>query len=94
MYQYFVGYDTLERKTKAVYRTMSNARKRAISCQFGSSADSTCPDLNDRCQEWAGNGECILNPTWMLFNCKQSCEVCTAIGEPQKEKREIMNSGR
>uniref|UniRef100_A0A7R9ZUD1 ShKT domain-containing protein n=1 Tax=Pseudo-nitzschia arenysensis TaxID=697910 RepID=A0A7R9ZUD1_9STRA len=40
-----------------------------------------CRDNNDRCGEWAGTGECSSNPSWMLENCKLSCNVCTATTE-------------
>ncbi len=37
----------------------------------------TCQDSNDRCPEWAGKGECMSNPSWMLANCQKSCNACT-----------------
>ena len=38
----------------------------------------TCQDSNDRCSEWAGEGECMSNASWMLANCQKSCNACTA----------------
>ncbi len=40
-----------------------------------------CRDNNDRCGEWAATNECSSNPTWMLENCKLSCNVCTVTTE-------------
>ena len=31
-------------------------------------------DEVDECSGWAANGECSLNPKYMLENCKASCE--------------------
>jgi len=31
-------------------------------------------DEVDECPNWAANGECSLNPKYMLENCKASCE--------------------
>jgi len=36
-----------------------------------------CPqDRHSRCQEWANRGECKVNPTYMLKNCKRACKWC------------------
>ncbi|XP_068679566.1 transmembrane prolyl 4-hydroxylase-like [Montipora foliosa] len=35
-----------------------------------------CTDNDYRCVKWAKRGECKKNPTYMLKNCRQSCEVC------------------
>ena len=32
--------------------------------------------FQERCPEWAGRGECGLNPTFMLRTCKLSCNLC------------------
>lgn len=36
-----------------------------------------CIDVHKDCEFWASIGECNKNPTYMLENCKKSCEVCT-----------------
>jgi len=35
-----------------------------------------CVDYNEKCEEWTTRGECILNPDWMLVNCRLSCDYC------------------
>ena len=35
---------------------------------------SALEDDNEACSGWAANGECSLNPKYMLENCKASCE--------------------
>ena len=35
---------------------------------------SAAYDEVDECSGWAANGECSLNPKYMLENCKASCE--------------------
>merc|ERR1719225_1532051 len=39
-------------------------------------APQPCIDDNQNCENWANNGECEANPTWMLENCRKSCGVC------------------
>ncbi|XP_035204705.1 zinc metalloproteinase nas-13-like [Stegodyphus dumicola] len=36
----------------------------------------TCVDSNSQCRGWAERGECEKNPTWMLTNCRKSCNQC------------------
>ncbi|BDA42986.1 Peptidyl serine alpha-galactosyltransferase [Coccomyxa sp. Obi] len=35
-----------------------------------------CLDKDERCPKWAGNNECITNPSWMKTNCRLSCGTC------------------
>jgi hypothetical protein len=35
-----------------------------------------CFDDSEMCKMWSSEGECDLNPTSMLVNCKKSCDVC------------------
>ena len=35
-----------------------------------------CTDENQRCAEWAKQGECKANPDYMLVQCAKSCRVC------------------
>ena len=32
--------------------------------------------MQERCPEWAGRGECGLNPNYMMRACKLSCGLC------------------
>ena len=32
-----------------------------------------CKDRDASCSKWVNENECIKNPSWMLFNCCQSC---------------------
>jgi len=41
-----------------------------------SSGGEQCSDFRDRCGEWAMAGECVLNPEWMVENCRDSCYMC------------------
>jgi len=35
-----------------------------------------CTDATSECASWAATGECRRNPSYMLFQCKQSCNTC------------------
>jgi len=39
-----------------------------------------CSDTNQYCEDWAANGECEINPGWMLDSCPASCDVCSSPG--------------
>jgi len=39
-----------------------------------------CSDANQYCEDWAANGECEINPGFMLENCPASCGVCSSPG--------------
>jgi len=54
--------------------------------------DSNCTDEYSSCQEWADNGECEINPEFMLYNCKKSCKVCSLTGDEKSELVRIYNS--
>ncbi|XP_078617928.1 uncharacterized protein LOC144885728 isoform X1 [Branchiostoma floridae x Branchiostoma japonicum] len=43
----------------------------------GSSMGQDCVDDNASCAGWAADGECDLNPGYMLTNCRLSCGECT-----------------
>ena len=51
-----------------------------------------CLDDRDECPQYAANGGCKKNPTFMLAHCKASCDACpsnlrifdTDYGEPQE----------
>ena len=36
-----------------------------------------CVDSNPQCRKWASVGECRKDPSWMLPNCKLSCNMCS-----------------
>jgi len=42
-----------------------------------------CYDVHDteECQAWAGQdgGECLVNPEWMVQNCKWACKACGCV---------------
>lgn len=40
--------------------------------------EELCRDENGSCTSWASSGECTRNPSFMLENCRVSCNVCTA----------------
>lgn len=35
-----------------------------------------CVDKNESCHDWFLKGECLINPDYMLENCRKSCKVC------------------
>ena len=48
----------------------------AKSC--GTCATARCSDANTGCSQWAAQGECKKNPTFMRHSCKKSCGLCAA----------------
>lgn len=42
-----------------------------------------CADNYEGCPVWAENGECVINPEYMLYNCAKSCKAC-ALGDQEK----------
>jgi hypothetical protein len=53
----------------------------------GSEPNPHCVDDLKECPEWAGKGECFVNPVFMLANCKYSCWVCVNI--PKDRERGV-----
>ena len=43
-------------------------------CKSGPVLD--CQDLNEQCAAWASQGECNINPSYMVHNCQKSCNLC------------------
>ena len=43
---------------------------------FHSSLCKRCNDEHEDCPDWADDGECKSNPTFMLEACRKSCKVC------------------
>jgi ShK domain-like len=48
----------------------------SFQCFASAKADLKCEDTDNRCPQWAGNGECKSNPQYMLLWCRKSCESC------------------
>lgn len=46
-----------------------------------------CSDENQLCEDWAANGECEINPGYMLENCPASCGVCSSPGPCSDENQ-------
>ena len=40
--------------------------------------EEKCQDLHENCQLWAYDGECMMNPRYMLAACKSSCFLCVS----------------
>ncbi len=38
-----------------------------------------CVDLHGACAQWAGQGQCAANPSYMLTACLRSCDRCVAV---------------
>ena len=50
-----------------------------------------CADDYDKCPAWAVNGECDINPEYMLYNCKKSCKSCALTPQQLENVTAIMN---
>lgn len=53
--------------------------------------DGNCKDDFDGCIQWAANGECDINPEYMLYNCKSSCKSCALTEQQKNDVTEILN---
>ena len=42
----------------------------------GACAPDSCTDDEPKCKEWAGEGQCELNPSYMKKRCRKSCDTC------------------
>lgn len=42
--------------------------------------DNKCLNNHRFCDYWSKLGECMKNPSWMLVNCKKSCQQCGELG--------------
>jgi hypothetical protein len=54
--------------------------------------NSDCKDDYDDCPSWAANGECDINPEYMLYNCKSSCKSCALTPQQMANVTSIMNN--
>ena len=57
-----------------------------MSCEAGGTctpddqgSEDNCTDLHDLCPMWAKDGECILNPRYMVQACRESCILCVNV---------------
>lgn len=53
-------------------------------CEVGPNGEmvcETCVDDHESCSYWASLGECNANPSYMLDNCKKSCNNCPGTGD-------------
>ena len=73
----------------------AEAAKKAEDNKFVASLpkdDKTCSNSYTQCSAWADEGECEINPEFMLYACPQSCKACS-LNEEQKNKLvQIYNS--
>lgn len=51
----------------------------------------SCTDNYSECSSWAANGECNINPEYMLYNCAKSCKACSYTPEDKIKLVEIYN---
>lgn len=54
--------------------------------------DGNCKNDFAGCGQWAANGECDINPEYMLYNCKSSCKSCALSEEEKHNVSAIFNS--
>jgi hypothetical protein len=53
----------------------SSIELHSFHCYSGTRA-MHCLDVEERCPEWADDGECQANPGYMQFHCRKSCQTC------------------
>ena len=46
-----------------------------------------CVDSEAQCKEWAEQGECKVNPTFMHGACAKSCGMCASVVNPSPARR-------
>ena len=51
---------------------------------------TVCSDNNDKCELWAVEGECGINPKFMLRHCQKACKVCSATTKPTPKSTELI----
>lgn len=49
-----------------------------LACNPFKRGDEFCYDSHSRCFQWAEDGECGKNPSYMMVNCRLACGQCTA----------------
>jgi hypothetical protein len=53
---------------------------------------SSCTDSFDDCAKWAANGDCNINPEYMLYNCPSSCNACSLTPQQKHNITVIYNN--
>jgi hypothetical protein len=54
-------------------------------------SDQGCTDDYDDCAIWAANGECTINPEYMLYACPKSCKACALTPQQKHNVTVIYN---
>lgn len=54
--------------------------------------NSSCTDMFDGCAKWAADGECTINPEYMLYACAKSCSACKLTPQQKHDITVIYNS--
>lgn len=54
--------------------------------------DASCTDDYDDCPTWTANGECDINPEYMLYHCASSCKSCALTLQQKQNVTAIMNT--
>jgi hypothetical protein len=72
---YFMGSEELRQTSGNTKKENDYIRSLPVSDQ--------CSDSYDECSKWAANGECTINPGFMLYKCAKSCKSC-ALNDQQK----------
>ena len=72
----------IDRELKTVVEWQLNQARGEIGSRR--EMEGKCEDIHPKCEEWADNGECVRNPSYMLKMCKISCGICD--GVPSFEK--------
>jgi hypothetical protein len=52
---------------------------------------SQCYDRYEQCAEYARQGECEINPGWMIVSCPRSCEACHLLDPKARCPRHVLN---
>ena len=65
--------DNQDRVDLTKYKSQDDLHNLFQSKGFKKEKTSPNPDNDSNCSEWAQNGECEKNPTFMKINCKYSC---------------------
>lgn len=71
----------------------SDMKKKAENAYINSLPTSTdCNDKYDDCPKWAADGECTINPEYMLYNCSKSCQSCALTPQQKINLVKIYNT--
>jgi hypothetical protein len=68
--------DGIEQPTKTTECLPTDEEMTAFHCLASESLRVPCVDTDDRCDDWAKQGECKNNPQYMLVQCRKSCASC------------------